>query len=132
MMIGSALFKAVPKNVIVLPVMFEGQVKAVIELASVGTFTDLQISFLEQLTSGIVIVLNSIEATMQTEGLLKQGASATAEELREWLLGQTVKFWVPERWCFITEVPKTSVGKFDKKVLRARNEQGELAVEKLA
>ena len=64
--------------------------------------------------------------------VLKQGASATAEELREWLLGQTVKFWVPERWCFITEVPKTSVGKFDKKVLRARNEQGELAVEKLA
>ena len=64
--------------------------------------------------------------------VLKQGASASAEELREWLLGQTVKFWVPERWCFITEVPKTSVGKFDKKVLRARNEQGELAVEKLA
>jgi hypothetical protein len=70
--IGSALFKAVPKNVIVLPVLFENQVKAVIELASVCSFTGLQISFLEQLTSSIGIVLNSIEATMQTEGLLKQ------------------------------------------------------------
>jgi fatty-acyl-CoA synthase len=35
---------------------------------------------------------------------------------------------VPERWSFITEVPKTSVGKFDKKVLRARHEAGELPV----
>ena len=64
--------------------------------------------------------------------VLRNGASATAEELREWLLGQTVKFWVPERWCFITEVPKTSVGKFDKKVLRARHEKGDLEVQKLA
>jgi fatty-acyl-CoA synthase len=64
--------------------------------------------------------------------VLKPGAEATAEELRGWLLERTTKFWVPERWTFITEVPKTSVGKFDKKVLRARNEQGELAVEKLA
>ena len=55
-----------------LPVLFEGQVKAVIELASLGAFTDLQMSFLEQLTASIGIVLNSIEATMQTEGLLKQ------------------------------------------------------------
>ena len=77
--IGSALFKAVPKNVIVLPVLFENQVKAVIELASVSTFTDLQISFLEQLTSSIGIVLNSIEATMQTEGLLKQSQQLAVE-----------------------------------------------------
>jgi HAMP domain-containing protein/CheY-like chemotaxis protein/signal transduction histidine kinase len=77
--IGSALFKVQPKNVIVLPVMFEGQVKAVIELASVGSFTDLQVSFLEQLTSNIGIVLNSIEATMQTEGLLKQSQQLAAE-----------------------------------------------------
>jgi CheY-like chemotaxis protein/signal transduction histidine kinase/HAMP domain-containing protein len=77
--IGSALFKATPQNIIVLPVLFENQVKAVIELASVSSFTRLQVSFLEQLTSGIGIVLNSIEATMQTEGLLKQSQQLAAE-----------------------------------------------------
>jgi HAMP domain-containing protein/CheY-like chemotaxis protein/signal transduction histidine kinase len=70
--IGSALFKAVPRNIVVLPVLFESQVKAVIELASLSEFTALQITFLDQLTTNIGIVLNSIEATMQTEGLLKQ------------------------------------------------------------
>ncbi|MDB5590110.1 response regulator, partial [Enterovirga sp.] len=77
--IGSGLFKAVPRNAIVLPVLFEGQVKAVIELASLGSFTDLQMSFLEQLTTSIGIVLNSIEATMQTEGLLTQSQQLAAE-----------------------------------------------------
>ena len=77
--IGSGLFKALPKNDIVLPVLFEGEVKAVIELASVNTFTDLQISFLDQLTASIGIVLNSIEATMQTEGLLTQSQKLAAE-----------------------------------------------------
>ena len=77
--IRSSLFKITPTNVIVLPVLFEGQVKAVIELASVGAFTDLQVSFLDQLTAGIGIVLNSIEATMQTEGLLKQSQQLATE-----------------------------------------------------
>ncbi|HEX2100276.1 MAG TPA: HAMP domain-containing protein, partial [Candidatus Synoicihabitans sp.] len=77
--IGSGLFKAPPRNAIVLPVLFEGQVKAVIELASLGAFTDLQMSFLEQLTTSIGIVLNSIEATMQTEGLLKQSQQLATE-----------------------------------------------------
>jgi len=77
--IVSGLFEILPNNLIVLPILFEGQVKAVIELASVGNFTDLQISFLEQLTASIGIVLNSIEATMQTEGLLKQSQQLAAE-----------------------------------------------------
>jgi CheY-like chemotaxis protein/signal transduction histidine kinase len=77
--IGSGLFTAPPRNVVVLPVLFEGQVKAVIELASLQCFTDLQISFLEQLTTSIGIVLNSIEATMQTEGLLKQSQQLAIE-----------------------------------------------------
>jgi CheY-like chemotaxis protein len=77
--IRTGLFKAKPKNVIVLPVLFEGQVKAVIELASLSMFTELQLSFLEQLTGGIGIVLNSIEATMQTEGLLTQSQQLAAE-----------------------------------------------------
>jgi CheY-like chemotaxis protein/signal transduction histidine kinase/HAMP domain-containing protein len=79
MPIGSALFKVAPHNVIVLPVLFENQVKAVIELASVKAFTKLQITFLEQLTANIGIVLNSIEATMQTEGLLKQSQQLAGE-----------------------------------------------------
>ena len=77
--IRSGLFKATPSSVFVLPVLFEGQVKAVIELASLGAFTDLQKAFLEQLTGGIGIVLNSIEATMQTEGLLKQSQQLAIE-----------------------------------------------------
>ena len=61
--------------------------------------------------------------------VLKPGATVTAEELKTWLSERTAKWWVPERWTFINEVPKTSVGKFDKKVLRARNTAGELSVE---
>ncbi|HWO42580.1 MAG TPA: response regulator, partial [Candidatus Eisenbacteria bacterium] len=77
--IRSGLFEAAPRNVIVLPVLFEDQVKAVIELASLNVFTPLQLAFLDQLTSSIGIVLNSIEATMQTEGLLKQSQQLAAE-----------------------------------------------------
>ncbi|HSC18261.1 MAG TPA: response regulator, partial [Rhizomicrobium sp.] len=77
--IGSALMTMAPKSIIVLPVLFENQVKAVIELSSLTTFTDLQIAFLEQLTANIGIVLNSIEATMQTEGLLKQSQQLAGE-----------------------------------------------------
>jgi HAMP domain-containing protein/CheY-like chemotaxis protein/GAF domain-containing protein len=77
--IRSGLFEAVPNNVIVLPVLFEDRVKAVIELASLGAFTASHLAFLEQLTSSIGIVLNSIEATMQTEGLLKQSQNLATE-----------------------------------------------------
>ena len=77
--IRSGLFQAVPRNVIVLPVLFEDRVKAVIELASLSTFTASHLAFLEQLTASIGIVLNSIEATMQTEGLLKQSQQLAAE-----------------------------------------------------
>ena len=79
--IRSGLFQAVPRNVIVLPVLFEDQVKAVLELASLSAFTASHLAFLEQLTVSIGIVLNSIEATMQTEGLLKQ-SQQLATELR--------------------------------------------------
>jgi HAMP domain-containing protein/CheY-like chemotaxis protein len=88
--IRSSLFQAPPKSIVVLPVLFEGQVKAVIELASLGTFTVLQIAFLEQLTSNIGIVLNSIEATMQTEGLLTQSQQLARElQTRQKELQQT-------------------------------------------
>ena len=77
--INSALMRVAPKNLVVLPVLFEGQVKAVIELASLTSFTTSQMTFLEQLTDSIGIVLNSIEATMQTEGLLKQSQQLAGE-----------------------------------------------------
>ncbi|MBV8053062.1 MAG: HAMP domain-containing protein [Acidobacteriaceae bacterium] len=77
--IRSGLVEAVPRNVIVLPILFEDRVKAVIELASLSAFTASHLSFLEQLTASIGIVLNSIEATMQTEGLLKQSQQLAAE-----------------------------------------------------
>ena len=62
----------------------------------------------------------------------KADSTVTAAELRGWLAERTAKFWLPERWTFISEVPKTSVGKFDKKVLRARHADDQLEVEKLA
>ncbi|MEH2625889.1 HAMP domain-containing protein/CheY-like chemotaxis protein/signal transduction histidine kinase [Bradyrhizobium sp. AZCC 1719] len=77
--INSALLRAIPKNIVVLPVLFENQVKAVIELSSISSFTTSQMTFLEQLTDSIGIVLNSIEATMQTEGLLKQSQQLAGE-----------------------------------------------------
>jgi HAMP domain-containing protein/CheY-like chemotaxis protein/signal transduction histidine kinase len=77
--VGSGLFSALPRSVIVLPVLFEGQVKAVIELASLNRYTESQLAFLDQLTSSIGIVLNSIEATMQTEALLDQSQKLAAE-----------------------------------------------------
>jgi CheY-like chemotaxis protein/signal transduction histidine kinase len=77
--IRSSLLQAVPRNILVLPVLFESEVKAVIELSSLSGFTASHLAFLEQLTASIGIVLNSIEATMKTEGLLKQSQQLAAE-----------------------------------------------------
>jgi HAMP domain-containing protein/signal transduction histidine kinase len=77
--IRSGLFEAPPRGIVVLPVLFENQVKAVIELASLSAFTASHLAFLEQLTASIGIVLNSIEATMKTEGLLKQSQQLATE-----------------------------------------------------
>jgi fatty-acyl-CoA synthase len=63
--------------------------------------------------------------------VLKEGASATAGELREFLAPRFAKWWLPDRFEFVDEIPKTSVGKFDKKVLRAQDSAGELAIERL-
>ena len=66
-------------SIIVLPVLFEGQTKAVIELASLQPFTPGSLAFLEQLTQSIGAVFNTIEATMRTEGLLTQSQQLTVE-----------------------------------------------------
>src|SRR5437016_10864252 len=77
--IGSALGSGSPVNIVILPVLFEGQVKAVIELASFSKFSDIHQTFLDQLTESIGVVLHTIAANMQTEYLLHQSQSLTAE-----------------------------------------------------
>jgi CheY-like chemotaxis protein/signal transduction histidine kinase/HAMP domain-containing protein len=77
--ISSGLGAAPPSNIIVLPVLFEGEVKAVIELASFNGLSDIHLTFLEQLTEGIGIVLNTLSAIMRTEELLKQSQTLTQE-----------------------------------------------------
>jgi HAMP domain-containing protein/signal transduction histidine kinase/CheY-like chemotaxis protein len=77
--VSSGLGEFCPLNVVVLPILFEGQVKAVIELSSVERFSPAHQAFLEQLTESIGIVLNTIEASTRTENLLKQSQSLAAE-----------------------------------------------------
>ncbi|MEH2280197.1 MAG: HAMP domain-containing protein [Nostoc sp.] len=79
--ISSGLGEATPLNAVVLPVLFEGQVTAVIELASFRRFSEIHLTFFDQLTESIAIVLNTIAASMRTEELLKQSQSL-AEELQ--------------------------------------------------
>ena len=88
--IESSLGGANPASIVVLPVLFEGETKAVIELASMRPFTATHLSFLEQLTQSIGVVLNTIEATMRTENLLQQSQQLTLElQTRQSELQQT-------------------------------------------
>jgi HAMP domain-containing protein/signal transduction histidine kinase/CheY-like chemotaxis protein len=77
--INSALGKAKPANLIVLPVLFENNVKAVIELASLDAFSETHLDFLSQMTESIGIVLNTIETNSRTEELLTQSQSLAGE-----------------------------------------------------
>ncbi len=79
--IVSGLGNSTPANLIVLPVLFETEIKAVIELASFDHFSETHLDFLTQLTESIGIVLNTIEANSRTENLLQQSQSLT-DELR--------------------------------------------------
>jgi HAMP domain-containing protein/CheY-like chemotaxis protein/signal transduction histidine kinase len=77
--ITSGLGEAAPVNVIVLPVLFEEQVLAIVELASFQRFAPVQQTFLEQLAETIGVVLNTIQANMRTEELLVQSQGLTQE-----------------------------------------------------
>ena len=77
--ISSSLGEARQVSIIVLPVLFEGQTKAVIELATLQNFSAGSLAFLELLTQSIGAVFNTIEATMRTEGLLTQSQQLTVE-----------------------------------------------------
>jgi signal transduction histidine kinase/CheY-like chemotaxis protein/HAMP domain-containing protein len=77
--INSALGEATPANIVVVPVLFEGDIRAVIELASFRPFSPTHMDFLDQLMESIGIVLNTIEANSRTEDLLKQSQSLANE-----------------------------------------------------
>jgi HAMP domain-containing protein/signal transduction histidine kinase/DNA-binding response OmpR family regulator len=77
--VSSSLGSARNVSIIVLPVLFEGQTKAVIELATLHRFTEVNLTFLDLLTQSIGAVFNTIEATMRTEGLLTQSQQLTVE-----------------------------------------------------
>jgi signal transduction histidine kinase/HAMP domain-containing protein/ActR/RegA family two-component response regulator len=77
--INSGLGESVPLNIIVLPILFEGSVRAVVELASFSRFSPTHQAFLDQLTESIGLVLNTIEANTLTETLLKQSQSQAQE-----------------------------------------------------
>jgi HAMP domain-containing protein/CheY-like chemotaxis protein len=77
--INSGLGEAPPLNIIVLPVLFEGEIMAVIELASFQAFSQIHMMFLDQLMESIGVVLNMISANMRTEELLQQSQSLTQE-----------------------------------------------------
>ncbi|HTZ54976.1 MAG TPA: response regulator, partial [Candidatus Acidoferrum sp.] len=77
--IRSGLGNVEALNLVVLPVTFEGEIKAVIELASLGRFSEIHLLFLDQLMQSIGVMLNTITASMRTEELLKQSQGLTAE-----------------------------------------------------
>ncbi|MET0377512.1 MAG: HAMP domain-containing protein [Spongiibacteraceae bacterium] len=88
--VSSGLIETQPQNILVLPIIFEGYVKGVMELASLETFNPIHQAFLDQLTESIGIVINTIEANMRTEGLLTQSQSLAQElQSRQQELQQT-------------------------------------------
>jgi signal transduction histidine kinase/HAMP domain-containing protein/ActR/RegA family two-component response regulator len=77
--ISSSLVQERPRNIIVLPVLFEGELKAVIELASIKPFTQNYINFLDQLMDSVGVILNMISSSMRTEELLQELKRSNAE-----------------------------------------------------
>ncbi len=77
--VSSGLGSAAPRNLVVVPVLFEGRLMAVIELASFQTFTAIHLNFLDQLAQSIGVVFNMIAASMRTEELLQELQRSNAE-----------------------------------------------------
>ncbi|TMD61250.1 MAG: response regulator, partial [Chloroflexi bacterium] len=110
--ISSSLGEATAASIVVLPVLFEGEAKAVIELASLAMFNDIHLALLDQITQSLGIVLNTIAATMRTEELLKQ-SQALAEQL------QTTNAELKEKAHLLAE-QKTEVEATNREVEQAR------------
>ncbi len=77
--VSSGLGESRPMNIVVLPILFEGEVKGVMELSSLDRFNPTHQAFLDQLAESIGIVLHTIEANTRTETLLKQSQSLAIE-----------------------------------------------------
>ena len=126
--INSSLGGGAASSIVVLPVLFEGDVKAAIELASFGKFSDVHLAFLDQLTQSIGIVLNTIAATMRTEQLLQQ-SQALAEELgSQQLQLQTTNAELQEKAQMLAE-QKTEVEAKKREVEQAKKALEEKAEE---
>jgi CheY-like chemotaxis protein/signal transduction histidine kinase/HAMP domain-containing protein len=88
--IRSVLLYAMPRSILAYPVIFEGRVRAVLGLSSLGQFAPAQLAFLDHLLNNLAIVVNSVEATMQTEALLQQSQQLAKElQTRQSELQQT-------------------------------------------
>lgn len=77
--IGSGLGEALPLHIVVIPVLFEGELIAVIELAAFNDFSQNELNFLDQLAASLGVVANAVKASAQTEGLLKASQSLSQE-----------------------------------------------------
>ncbi|MFN3403194.1 MAG: HAMP domain-containing protein [Cytophagaceae bacterium] len=125
--INSSLGESKPLSIIVLPVLFENQIKAVIELASFESFSNIHLDFLDQLTESIGIVINTIETNTRTEGLLIQSQSLADELTRaneelqdKALLLETQKQEVEEKNKVIEEARKSLEEKAEQLTLTSK------------
>src|SRR6202030_4878093 len=117
--IESSLGGAAPASIVVLPVLFEGEARAVIELASFNQFSEVHLAFLDLLTESIGIVLNTIAATMRTEELLKQSQKLAEELQSQQLQLQTTNAELEEKAQLLAE-QKTEVETKNREVEQAK------------
>ncbi|HEU0033091.1 MAG TPA: HAMP domain-containing protein [Kofleriaceae bacterium] len=124
--ITSALGEAPPHAIVVVPILFEGEVKGVIELASFEKFSGIQLAFLDQMLESLGIVIATIEATMRTDELLRQSQSLTEELRSQQEELQQTNEELEEKAVQLTE-QKAEVEKKNKQVELARQELEEKA-----
>src|SRR6202030_2912822 len=124
--IESSLGGAAPASIVVLPVLFEGEARAVIELASFNQFSEVHLAFLDLLTESIGIVLNTIAATMRTEELLKQSQKLAEELQSQQLQLQTTNEELEEKAQLLAE-QKTEVETKNREVEQAKAQLEEKA-----
>ncbi len=128
--IESGIGASAPASIVVLPVLFEGEARAVIELASFDEFSEVHLAFLDLLMESIGIVLNNIAATMRTEELLKQSQQLAEELQSQQLQLQQTNAELEEKAQLLAE-QKTEVETKNREVEQAK-EQLEEKAEQLA
>ena len=124
--ISSALGEAPPHAIVVVPILFEGEVKGVIELASFERFSGIQLAFLDQMLESLGIVIATIEATMRTDDLLRQSQSLTEELQNQRNELQLTNEELEEKAVQLSD-QKAEVEKKNKQVELARQELEEKA-----